>query len=209
MREQKRWRETLPNRPSDSRGGRVRHVWEAWVGKTLFPSRTARSDVHKEQHSIRRNGAPNMMGRCGGSTQLVSLTVVHALCARSVKDMVPPPKSPVASVLSYILSLSQYPKSIHLCVCLLRIRSSGTTGRDVSHAGRGCNGLGTTRSPSMLNPLCTRTLHPLKQAQRAHWRLNWEQRLSRNARPPVASPIEITVYGIPTVFAQTLGLRIA
>jgi hypothetical protein len=53
------------------------------------------------------------------------------------------------------------------------------------------------------------TLRPFTRAQRAHWRMTWEQRLARNARPPAAPPVEITVYGIPTVFAQTLGLRVA
>lgn len=39
------------------------------------------------------------------------------------------------------------------------IRSSGTTGRDVSHAGHGCSGSETTWSPSMLNPLRIRLQH--------------------------------------------------
>lgn len=49
----------------------------------------------------------------------------------------------------------------------------------------------------------------LSRAERAHWRLTWHQRLARNARPPSAPPVEITIYGISTAFAQALGLRVA
>jgi hypothetical protein len=49
----------------------------------------------------------------------------------------------------------------------------------------------------------------LSRAQRAHWRLAWPQRLTRNARPPTALPIEVTVYGLSSEFAQILGLPVA
>jgi len=39
--------------------------------------------------------------------------------------------------------------------------------------------------------------------------MTWQQRLARNARPPTASPVEMTVYGLSPVFAQALGLRVA
>ncbi len=52
-------------------------------------------------------------------------------------------------------------------------------------------------------------LSPLSRAQRAHWRMTWGQRLARNARLTTALPVEITVYGLPIVFAQALGLRAA
>jgi len=46
------------------------------------------------------------------------------------------------------------------------------------------------------------------RAQRAHWRMTQQQRLTRNRRPSSAPPVEITVYGISTAFAQVLGLRV-
>jgi len=58
-------------------------------------------------------------------------------------------------------------------------------------------------SPPVLTP------SPLSRAQRAHWRMTWQQRLARNARPPSAPPVVITIYGLSPVFAQTLGLRVA
>src|SRR5258708_3213833 len=45
------------------------------------------------------------------------------------------------------------------------------------------------------------TPSPLSRAERAHWRMTWQQRLARNARPPSAPPVEMTVYGLSTAFA--------
>jgi hypothetical protein len=50
---------------------------------------------------------------------------------------------------------------------------------------------------------------PLSRAQRAHWRLTWQQRLARNVRPATAPPVEITIYGLSPEFALALGLRVA
>jgi len=44
------------------------------------------------------------------------------------------------------------------------------------------------------------------RAQRAHWRLSWKQRMARNARPSLAPPLSITIYGLSASFAQYLGL---
>jgi hypothetical protein len=65
----------------------------------------------------------------------------------------------------------------------------------------------TVQAPP-ISPLPS-TPFPLLRAQRAHWRMRWQQRLARNARPSRAPPVEITVYGISTAFAQALGLRVA
>jgi hypothetical protein len=35
------------------------------------------------------------------------------------------------------------------------------------------------------------------RAARAHWRLSWQQRLARNARPAFSSVLEIKIYGLP------------
>jgi hypothetical protein len=49
----------------------------------------------------------------------------------------------------------------------------------------------------------------LSRAQRAHYRLSWDERLARNARPPGASPVRIKLFGIPPGFAASLGLATA
>jgi hypothetical protein len=46
------------------------------------------------------------------------------------------------------------------------------------------------------------------RAQRAHWRLSWSERLARNARPPTAPPLEVTIHGLPVLFAQSFGFDV-
>ena len=65
----------------------------------------------------------------------------------------------------------------------------------------------TVNAPPVTSPPSTPSL--LSRAERAHWRLNWLQRFTRNARRSPASPVEITIYGLSTEFAQELGLRVA
>ncbi len=50
---------------------------------------------------------------------------------------------------------------------------------------------------------------PLSRAQRAHYRLSWQERLARNARAPTAGQITIKLFGVPETFAAFLGLLIA
>jgi len=59
----------------------------------------------------------------------------------------------------------------------------------------------TTDPPTTTDALITR-------AQRAHWRLSWDQRLARNARPSISPPLEVTIHGLPAAFAQSLGFSL-
>jgi len=44
------------------------------------------------------------------------------------------------------------------------------------------------------------------RAQRAHWRLSWQQRMAANARPSSAPVLTITIYGLPAAFARYVGV---
>lgn len=46
---------------------------------------------------------------------------------------------------------------------------------------------------------------PLTRAKRAHWRLSWQERLARNARPSDAPRLIVTLYGLPASFARSFG----
>ncbi len=46
----------------------------------------------------------------------------------------------------------------------------------------------------------------LSRAQRAHSRLSWAERLARNARAPTTGQVTIKLFGIPAIFAASLGL---
>src|SRR2546423_6363231 len=50
---------------------------------------------------------------------------------------------------------------------------------------------------------------PLSRAQRAHYRLDFQERLARNARVPAASQVTIRLFGVAEGFATSLGLAIA
>jgi len=50
---------------------------------------------------------------------------------------------------------------------------------------------------------------PLSRAQRAHYRLDFQERLARNARVPTASRVTIRLFGVPEGFATSLDLATA
>ncbi len=54
-------------------------------------------------------------------------------------------------------------------------------------------------------PVTSRTSDIFTRAQRAHWRLSWEQRLARNARPSNAPRLVVTLHGLPATFARSFG----
>lgn len=49
----------------------------------------------------------------------------------------------------------------------------------------------------------------LSRAQRAHYRLNWQERLARNARPETAGQFTFKLFGLPESFATWLDLTVA
>jgi hypothetical protein len=57
-------------------------------------------------------------------------------------------------------------------------------------------------SPSLVDVI-------LSRAQRAHSRLSWDERLARNARAPTVGQVTIKLFGIPAIFAASLGLATA
>jgi hypothetical protein len=49
----------------------------------------------------------------------------------------------------------------------------------------------------------------LSRAQRAHYRLSWQERLARNARVSTDGQVTIRLFGVPESFATSLGLATA
>ncbi|HEU5378522.1 MAG TPA: hypothetical protein VFV38_24130 [Ktedonobacteraceae bacterium] len=62
---------------------------------------------------------------------------------------------------------------------------------------------GSSSAPSVVSP------PPLSRAQRAHAHLSWTQRLARNASSERVPSPTIHLFGIPSVFARSLGLAVA
>jgi hypothetical protein len=46
----------------------------------------------------------------------------------------------------------------------------------------------------------------LSRAQRAHYRLSWQERLARKARVSTSGHVTIRLFGVPESFATSLGL---
>jgi hypothetical protein len=63
-----------------------------------------------------------------------------------------------------------------------------------------CFTIGTQPEPATTPPESV-----LTRAQRAHWRLSWEQRLTRNARPADTTRLFVTLHGLPAAFAHSFG----
>jgi hypothetical protein len=47
------------------------------------------------------------------------------------------------------------------------------------------------------------------QQERKHYRLSWQQRFARNASRASTPSLKIHLFGIPTAFAQSVGLAVA
>jgi hypothetical protein len=45
----------------------------------------------------------------------------------------------------------------------------------------------------------------ISRAQRAHWRLSWQERFARNARLSTAPALQVTIHGLPATFANVFG----
>jgi hypothetical protein len=65
----------------------------------------------------------------------------------------------------------------------------------------------SVESPSPFSPLRTTesTEKRFTRAERAHWRLSWDQRLARNGRPADAPRLVVTLHGLPATFASSFG----
>jgi hypothetical protein len=46
----------------------------------------------------------------------------------------------------------------------------------------------------------------LSRTETAYWRLRWKERLARNTREVAAPSVEVTVFGLPRVFATFFDL---
>ncbi len=63
----------------------------------------------------------------------------------------------------------------------------------------------TTGDPFMQNQSEVAVRHVITRAQRAHWRLSWDERFARNRRTSTAKPLSITIHGLPATFADVYG----
>jgi hypothetical protein len=63
-------------------------------------------------------------------------------------------------------------------------------------------------SPPDPSPMRPSSETVLTRAERAHWRLSWQQRLACNRRPALAPSLTITLHGLPAAFASSFGFNL-
>ncbi|HEY6406925.1 MAG TPA: hypothetical protein VIY29_05600, partial [Ktedonobacteraceae bacterium] len=59
--------------------------------------------------------------------------------------------------------------------------------------------------PADPSPAPVQISSPLTRAKRAHWRLSWEERFARNARPSDTPRLVVTLHGLSATFARSFG----
>ncbi|SRR6266516_206842 len=137
-----------------------------------------------------------------------SLRVVYAASIRSCRSC------PLREQCQWLGKTTAKPRQVSVLLHPLRIGSAPLLWRDWSRRRhrRACMHLlrqqqvvvQTEQEPSSCSPP---TL--LSRAQRAHSRLDWSERLARNARGPTTSRVTIHLFGIPEDVARSLGVAIA
>ncbi len=139
-----------------------------------------------------------------------SLRVVYAASIRSCRPC------PVREQCQWQGSATAKPRQVSVLLHPLLVGSAPVLWRDWSrrHHRRACRHLlaqqhAEVQVEQSLSPYPALAPAPLSRAQRAHYRLDWSERLARNARGPTASRVTIRLFGIPGDFATSLGLAMA
>jgi hypothetical protein len=139
-----------------------------------------------------------------------SLRVVYAASIRSCRPC------PVREQCQWQGSTTAKPRQVSVLLHPLLVGSAPVLWRDWSrrHHRRACRHLLDQQHAEVqveqgLSTYPALAPAPLSRAQRAHYRLDFQERLARNARGPTASRVTIRLFGIPEVFATSLGLAMA
>ena len=62
-------------------------------------------------------------------------------------------------------------------------------------------------APTKAHPIAT-DAPVITRPQRAHYRLTWDERFVRNARPSAAQPLTVTLHGLPDTFVHVYGFAL-
>lgn len=139
-----------------------------------------------------------------------SLRVVYAASIRSCRPC------PLREQCQWQGSTTAKPRQVSVLLHPLVVGSAPLLWRDWSrrHHRRACKQLLRSQRVEVQAEQGL-TAHPepvpvlLSRAQRAHYRLDFQERFARNARAPTASRVTIRLFGVPEGFATSLGLATA
>jgi len=173
-------------------------------------------------HSLRKSAGQNATVRFACSMQPASLIAAAVRCVRSVRKVFPPcPPRRVSAVFWPVTARcvsatlpclpEPPPKTPEPVPCFPVLWG------DWPRCQIRRNWLKVVRCETMevtmgmtpaKEPRALPTKHVMTRAQRAHWRLNWQERLARNARPSTAPPLTLTLHGLPATFAHVYGFAL-
>jgi hypothetical protein len=168
-------------------------------GQTFSSSPMARFVVLPTKGWSQTSDAEKLMGVCAWCMLPASAVVALALCgssgecARQFHGEATAGKCAIASTGGWLRSHSRgadWSRRQHRRACIQLLRNQR---------------IDVLLEPSSLASPATK-LPPLSRAQRAHYRLSWQERLTRNARAPGASHVRLKLFGVPDAFATSLGL---
>ena len=138
-----------------------------------------------------------------------SLRVVYGASIRSCRPC------PLRDQCQWNGSTTAKPRQVSILLHPLPVASAPVLWRDWSRRNlrRACLRLHRQRLNIQIGPGLppTPTVSPpaISRAERAHYRLSWEERFARNARAERAERISLTLFGIPERLATFLGLATA
>ena len=136
-----------------------------------------------------------------------SLRVVYAASIRSCRPC------PLREQCQWNGSVTAKPRQVSVLLHPLAVGSAPLLWRDWSRRSyrRACRQLLRHQCsevrvrPPISADLALTPAIPLSRAERAHTRLSWAQRLTRNVRPRTAGQVMIKLCGVPEGFAISLG----
>ena len=138
-----------------------------------------------------------------------SLRVVYAASIRSCRPC------PLREQCQWNGGATAKPRQVSVLMHLVAVGSAAVLWRDWSRRShrRACMQLLRSQRVEVQVESGKATLAltpaPLSRAQRAHYRLAWEERLARNVCTPTAGLVRIRLFGVPDAFAHFLGLATA
>ncbi|HLI89839.1 MAG TPA: hypothetical protein VKV37_14210 [Ktedonobacteraceae bacterium] len=137
-----------------------------------------------------------------------SLRVVYGASIRSCRPC------PLREQCQWNGSATDKPRQVSVLLHPLAVGSAPLLWRDWHrrHQRHACLRLHRQRLEVQMEPVLPRTAASspptISRAQRAHYRLSWDERLARNARTEAAERITLTLFGLPERLATFLGLTI-
>jgi hypothetical protein len=196
----------------EHQNGQQRAVWASLRELTSSRNQTAHSVVQPTTRSTHKNGELNMMAQYASCTlqgrrdcracQLRVQCLAHgneakrarrvSAVLRPIEGPSPPPEpaaSPVPATQPILWGDWSRCQTRRRLMSLLRTQTV------------------TITLPPAADPVLSGAERgPLTRQQRKHARLTWEQRLARNALSASEPDVKLHLFGIPTAFAQAIGL---